>query len=205
LRVLDLVGRGLSKTEISRRLKIARSTVTRVIATEAAGGVATVRPQQKFDAVAVRRLFNQGVSRAAIGRRLGISPPSVLTALGVQPPIAAEQVARIRELFGNGKNKTEISQLLQIEWIDVHRVLLACQTAPPKRPRRLPQSRMLRLEEFAKALAVEIGIVRQALARGEIRGSIQLRRQILVPRSEVIRLLREPGHTNPKGNLSYTI
>jgi hypothetical protein len=77
-------------------------------------------------------------------------------------------------------------------WRDVHRILLATPTAPLKRHRRLPQSPMLTLEELAAVLQVEIGIAREAFERGELRGSIQLGRQISVPRSEVKRLLRFP-------------
>lgn len=61
LRVLDLIGQGLSKMEVSRRLKVDRSTIKRVIETEASGGVATIRRHGKVNPVAARRLFNQGV------------------------------------------------------------------------------------------------------------------------------------------------
>ena len=193
LQILDHLAQGVPKAEICRRLHVGWDTIARVVAAENAGTSATVRPRRKTDPVAVRRLWKQGVSKSEIGRRLGISEQTVRRIVGPEPPpIASERVAEIHTLFESGETKTEIARQLHISLGDVYRVLPAEPRPLTMRRPVMPQPQMLPIDEFARALGVDVDVVRAAIEQGEITEVTRLGRQILLPRALIAKLLRAP-------------
>jgi DNA invertase Pin-like site-specific DNA recombinase len=195
LKVLELVKAGTPKSEIVRRLKIGIHTVNHVIEQDAAGNSVAIRPKRKPDAKRIRKLFNEGLSKGAIARRLGTSRPTVNTILGVErPAVPPDRAQRVRDLFASGFSKNAIAKEMKMSLTDVYRVLPA-----PAKPgegvikrRRQPQRRprAMTVERFAKKHNFSVDGVRDAIEAETIR-TIPIGKTVLIPQDEYEHLLRE--------------
>ena len=167
-------------------------TINRVIRLEAAGKPVAIRSRRKPDAKRVRKLFEQGLSKSAIARRLGISRTTVRALLGIErPPVPPDRAQLVRDLHAAGVIKTAIAKQARMSLTDVYRILPAPATSSKRaaapRPQRQRKPRAMTVRRFARG---PVESVREAIADGGSR-AITIGKTVLIPHNEDARLLRE--------------
>jgi DNA-binding NarL/FixJ family response regulator len=173
LDVLALVRQGVSKTEISQRLHLDRSTIDRVIEIERNGGTATIRigrlrgkelerQRKRIELAQQLAKAKKPISQLEIGRRLGVSSSTVRRDLFRKPPptsraqrdLAAlgrveqrqQRASLVRALSVKGMSQSAIARHLGISRWTVKNDL----SEGPRKPWR--RSELQQRDERARAL-----------------------------------------------------
>jgi excisionase family DNA binding protein len=199
-----LANQGVSQAKIARHLDISTRLVRKVIL---AGKQPSIAPE-RARALRVLKAVQEGLSTLELNRRFKVTEKTIARVVAQEQRGEAATInidpRRIRQLANQGISKSEIARRLGISRNTVIRITLTRQRQPTAAERAakiqaspsaasgrpLPHSRMLTPAELASRLDVDIDVIHEAIARGEIRGVVTLGKQIRLPRSSVVELLR---------------
>jgi DNA-binding CsgD family transcriptional regulator/DNA-binding transcriptional regulator LsrR (DeoR family) len=118
----------LSKAAIARHFGIDRATVSAVLVGERKEVRSRVRRADYDD---IRRLYREGITKAAISRQLRVAYATVSRALGYRMPVSAELRALILALHRQGTRNSEIVKRLGVNPQLVSDVVNDAKHGPP--------------------------------------------------------------------------